>query len=515
MIFYIDSNCLIRFLLAQLHIRSLAAMRRRRDVRHALLHLPKELYESYDEVMIRIWEQNEYDRNLAKQVLGWISHVKRQLTVTELQHAIAFTIDPVEINDADLFPEADLVSVCAGIVTVDPNSNIIRLVHYTTEEYFEHIGKNKFPAVQITISKTCLNYLGLSGFHGPCHDSTWFKQRLEKYNFGQYAALFWGLHTRGEAEYEPDVQHAVLSLLACKNKRDSMLQLKTYANSSWGDIGFTKGQTLLHVLAMNGLATICRFIFDEHNAAELQALGLSENDTNVHAEDGLGRTPLSCAAVSGNLDVVKWLVQDAGANVESQDNRWGRTPLSWAAWNGHLEVVKWLVQEAGADVDSQSASHGGRTPLSWAAENGHLEAVKFLVQEARANVERKQERGGWTPLSWAAKYGHLEVVKFLVWNAGAKVDSRDDGLRMPLSRAAEHGHLEAVKWLVLEAGAEVGSKDKGGQTPLSYAAKHGHLEAVKSNAVPNSTAPSRVEICVPGSHPATITFSFSLFHPSF
>ena len=246
---------------------------------------PKQLYESYDEVINRIWRQDEYDLNLAKQVLGWISFAKRPLTVIELQHAIAFTIDPVEIDDADLFPEAELVSVCAGIVTVDPRSNIIRLVHYTTQEYFEGIGKNKFPAVQTTIAKTCLTYLGLSGFDGPCHDSASLKQRLEKYKFGQYAAQFWGLHTRGEAENEPDIQRAVLSLLASENKKDSMLQLETYANSSWGNISFTKGQTLLHVIAKNGLATICRFILDERNKGELQTLGLSEIDTDVAAKD--------------------------------------------------------------------------------------------------------------------------------------------------------------------------------------------------------------------------------------
>ena len=32
-----------------------------------------------------------------------------------------------------------LVSVCAGLVTIDRESNIIRLVHYTTEEFFERI----------------------------------------------------------------------------------------------------------------------------------------------------------------------------------------------------------------------------------------------------------------------------------------------------------------------------------------------------------------------------------------
>jgi len=34
-----------------------------------------------------------------------------------------------------------MISVCAGLVTVTKESNIIRLVHYTTQEYFERTKK--------------------------------------------------------------------------------------------------------------------------------------------------------------------------------------------------------------------------------------------------------------------------------------------------------------------------------------------------------------------------------------
>ena len=246
--------------------------RRRGDVRRALPYLPKELYESYDEVMDRIWRQDVYDLNLAKQVLGWISRAKRPLTVIELQHVIAFTGDSVEIDEADLYAEAELVSVCAGIVTVDPKSNIIRLVHYTTQEYFERIDENKFPVSQATIAKTCLTYLGLIGFDGPCHHWASLEDRLEKYKFSQYAAQFWGHHTRGEPEKEPDIQRAVLSFLASENKKNSMLQLENRSNSSWGNFTFTKGQTLLHVITKNGLATICKRLLPRRG---------NENDTYV------------------------------------------------------------------------------------------------------------------------------------------------------------------------------------------------------------------------------------------
>jgi hypothetical protein len=41
------------------------------------------------------------------------------------------------LDSDDIYDVEGVISVCAGLVTVDEESNIIRLVHYTTQEYFE------------------------------------------------------------------------------------------------------------------------------------------------------------------------------------------------------------------------------------------------------------------------------------------------------------------------------------------------------------------------------------------
>ena len=87
--------------------------------------------------MERIEAQDADSRELAEHVLMWIICAKRHLIIVELQHALAVEVGEPELDEENLPQIEDMVSVCAGLVTVDEESNIIRLVHYTTQEYFE------------------------------------------------------------------------------------------------------------------------------------------------------------------------------------------------------------------------------------------------------------------------------------------------------------------------------------------------------------------------------------------
>lgn len=66
-----------RFLLAQLHMDSLATKGTCKAVRKALEALPKGLDNTYDEAMERIEKQNKDDQELAKRVLYWICYALR------------------------------------------------------------------------------------------------------------------------------------------------------------------------------------------------------------------------------------------------------------------------------------------------------------------------------------------------------------------------------------------------------------------------------------------------------
>jgi hypothetical protein len=97
-------------------------------VRDTLAKLPAGVNDTYDEAMERIRRQDEDDRTLAERVLSWITYARRPLSQEELQHALAVTPEMTDMDSEALVDEVILIDVCAGLVAIDENRSIIRLV---------------------------------------------------------------------------------------------------------------------------------------------------------------------------------------------------------------------------------------------------------------------------------------------------------------------------------------------------------------------------------------------------
>lgn len=202
-----------------------------RDFRDATKTLPQSLDTMYDDIWARINLQDSHPRYLAHQVLCWIWCAKRQLTVKELQYALATrtgdtTLDQDGIEDADA-----CLSCCQGMVAIDSGSGIIRLVHYSAQEYLDQKGNGYFPDAHRAAAETCLTYLMFDDFQRPAREDDWplgdettdisglwvlgtsqFDEASEnqaceltetlinRYPFLNYAAGFWGCHAQGDAE---------------------------------------------------------------------------------------------------------------------------------------------------------------------------------------------------------------------------------------------------------------------------------------------------------------------------
>lgn len=133
-------------------------------IKQTLQNLPKGVDETYEQAMKRIENQGEGFREMAKKVLSWVIHARRTLSTAEVQHALAVEPRKTVLN-GDFIPEVEMLSsICAGLVTVDAESNIIRLVHYTTQEYFERTQNCWFPNAQTNIATICITYLSFDTF---------------------------------------------------------------------------------------------------------------------------------------------------------------------------------------------------------------------------------------------------------------------------------------------------------------------------------------------------------------
>jgi hypothetical protein len=412
---------------------SLVGKRSPKAIRSALEMLPKgsEAYDqAYTEAMARIGSQIADSQELAKQALSWITCAKRPLTSTELRHALAVEINEPEFDDQNLTEIADILNVCAGLVTIDEESGTVRLIHYTTQEYFERTWDSWFPNVQMEISETCLTYLSFGAFgSGACLTDAEFEARLQSNPLYYYAAKHWGYHAYAASI---EARQSVLRFLRKQAILSGTYQAAIASKYLYG------GYSQWYPKHMTGVHLAARFGFTDVLAI------LGETGHQADYKNSWGRTPLSLAAENGHEAVVKLLVDRPDVDADSKDNH-GWTPLSWAAWNGHEGIVKLLVDRP--DVDADSKDNDGRTPLSWAACNGQEKVVKLLVDRPDVDANSR-DKDGETPLFLAAWNGHEGIVKLLVDRPDVDADSKNKDGQTPLSKAAWNGHEGIVKLLV-------------------------------------------------------------------
>uniref|UniRef100_A0A096M0K4 Ankyrin repeat and EF-hand domain containing 1a n=1 Tax=Poecilia formosa TaxID=48698 RepID=A0A096M0K4_POEFO len=151
---------------------------------------------------------------------------------------------------------------------------------------------------------------------------------------------------------------------------------------------------------------------------DLESLDLAFNDgVPVDAQDEFYKTPLMEACISGNYELVQYLLEK-GAEVNMCDQFFW-TPLHHAANGGYLEIVELLVNP-GADVNAKALNDG--TPLMRAIESSSFSCVEFLINSgAKVYSETKK---GVTCLDMARHFGETSIESLVQEKVNALPDPK-------------------------------------------------------------------------------------------
>ncbi|ETS80956.1 hypothetical protein PFICI_08485 [Pestalotiopsis fici W106-1] len=164
-----------------------------------------------------------------------------------------------------------------------------------------------------------------------------------------------------------------------------------------GPSGVSRAWNVCLEAAIKNAATVMEYLVKNQNLhvrnAPEQALDLK---VEVHI-----------AASMGNLDVLKILIERAGADINVINNL--RTPLSIAALNGEIDTVKWLI-EHGADCTEDSET------LILSSHGGKVEILNLLLDHV-TEKESDKPKTAWFDrqmLGNAASSGSEEMMRFVM-----------------------------------------------------------------------------------------------------
>ncbi|KAJ5604952.1 hypothetical protein N7510_010106 [Penicillium lagena] len=407
------------------------------EVRIQLRSLPRGLDTAYKNTLDRIRSQSPGNVSKANEVLSWIVCASRPLRPLELQQGISIIPGKTEFDEDDLTNLDDLLSLCAGLVVIDEQTDCIRLAHYTAQEYFGNNWAYFFPDAHLQLSTKCISYLSLNVFRTePPASLSEYLARNNEYLLYSYSAENWGHHARLAYNEIEDLVHAFLkgkftlriSLQALREDRLFPIYSRTVLNkvsvihaAAWfgldecillllkeGHLIDTRdddGQTALHWAIRNEQASTVEILL--------------QKDAGINAMDSEGKSSLHHAINQRETRLLQILVAN-GANLELVDNK-GQTPLLSAVEAMSIHATQSLL-EMGAKIGAFNFMKQNVLHLAaMAGTDKALQVTKLLLSHCEYSRLSACDSNNMTPLHYAVAKGHQNLSKLLLRN-GADVN---------------------------------------------------------------------------------------------
>ncbi|TIA14528.1 Pfs, NACHT and ankyrin domain protein [Aureobasidium pullulans] len=356
---------------------------------------------AYDGAIQRIDLQMPNERKWARKVLSWVVRAKRPLFSDELQHGLAVRPDDKTLDHKNFVSLVQVVSLCAGLLTINHTKDVIEPVHHTTREYFEIHQQDWMQSGEQEMARACLKYLTLNS-------STPRREEASRdCVFLDYASRHWISHS---IKFEESLQEEIKWFFRHKERAAHTVAVQgTYYSEDarrWDNLQFA---------TYFGLPLVFRTLVVDHEKTEGKPCNI-----NLSQWANRGQTPIFLAVKRGDETMLQAVLQAGGndidLNVRDAD---GYTLLYYAVVYCRTRVLCALVDLPAERIDLGSAFPNNQTPLMHAICEKLPEMANLLLRATpeRLNVNHVDWESR-TALSIAVESGGLEIVKLILSSHG-------------------------------------------------------------------------------------------------
>ncbi|KAL9480807.1 hypothetical protein ACSS6W_005593 [Trichoderma asperelloides] len=513
------------FLLAKFHVDSLRAKTTPAQIIETLQVLPRgpDAYQqAYEKTINRIRGQQREHQQLARRVLQWLACAAREITTLELRHALAIRSGSTSLPNEEEFESSTvMVEVCMGLVMIEKESGVIRLLHHTALEYLHQnmmclwslegpktmgnllsapeTSKDAMKKAHQGIAEACINYLSFEDIQLQLNRRDWGARCIywdfngNKYSgvypFYSYAERHWAYHWR-EGFNETSVPDIMSQMTAAFLDNKLMATIIDLDEDSTKDADSEEDEiseqvsgtlTMLHLVAFLGLTSMVDYCLDHGH--------------DIHATTRSGEDALWFALQAQHEGTSRALLERGATEIVVR----GFSSLGVAIRNRMRVAADLLLDDhhgarVNPGVERQPLLCRKRlfTALIISARNGHAEITDLLLLHgADVNAHLEEARYSYQcpnylpPLMAAAMTGYSEVAKMLLERGAdtcAQYSASEVSMNLTypkdataLALAARRGHEAVVESLLRADNINVNVVDDFYGTPFYWAICMGHF----------------------------------------